>query len=144
LSKSIFYLFYFNSLVKVFRRIEKQLPHLQTIELQYASPKLLAAEKLELAVPGTYRSGKPIIKIARFVHKLQVIASKQRPRRLAINGSDGKEYQYLLKGEVVILEVNFKRLTMYRTRGPPTGREGDAGVQPSEHPTGPRSTELYA
>lgn len=83
----------------VFRRIEKQLPLLTTIDLQYASPKLLQAENLDLAVPGTYKSGKPVVKITRFVSKLSVIASKQRPRRLAIMGSDGKEYQFLLKGE---------------------------------------------
>src|SRR3546814_14352100 len=29
---------------------------------------------------------------------LQVIASKQRPRKLAIQGSDGKEHSFLLKG----------------------------------------------
>lgn len=85
----------------VFRRIEKQLPLLTTIDLQYASPKLLQAENLELAVPGTYKSGKPIVKITRFVSKLSVIASKQRPRRLAIMGSDGKEYQFLLKGKFI-------------------------------------------
>jgi FKBP12-rapamycin complex-associated protein len=85
--------------VKVFRRIEKQLPLLTTIDLQYVSPKLLQSENLELAVPGTYRSGKPVVRIARFVPKLSVIASKQRPRRLAIIGSDTKEYQFCLKGE---------------------------------------------
>ncbi|KAG8807009.1 phosphatidylinositol kinase- protein kinase tor1, partial [Serendipita sp. 400] len=82
----------------VFRRIEKQLPLLTTIDLQYVSPNLLRAEDLELAVPGTYKGGKSIVRIARFVPKLSVIASKQRPRRLAINGNDGKEYQYCLKG----------------------------------------------
>lgn len=82
----------------VFRRIEKQLPLLTTIDLQYVSPRLLSAENLELVVPGTYKSGKPMIRITRFVPKLSVIASKQRPRRLAIMGSDGKEYQFLLKG----------------------------------------------
>ena len=84
---------------QVFRRIEKQLPLLTTIDLQYVSPKLLQSENLELAIPGTYRSGKPVIRIARCVPKLSVIASKQRPRRLAIIGSDTKEYQFCLKGE---------------------------------------------
>ncbi|RKO90751.1 armadillo-type protein, partial [Blyttiomyces helicus] len=82
----------------VFRRINKQLPQLTTLELQYVSPKLLAARNLELAVPGTYRSGEPVSKIASFVPSLSVMTSKQRPRRLTIKGSDGKEYQYLLKG----------------------------------------------
>jgi hypothetical protein len=59
---------------------------------------LLHAENLELAVPGTYRSGNPVIPIAKFGPKLSVIASKQRPRRLSVIGGDGKEYQYCLKG----------------------------------------------
>jgi FKBP12-rapamycin complex-associated protein len=36
----------------VFRRINKQLPQLTTLELQYVSPKLLEAKDLQLAVPG--------------------------------------------------------------------------------------------
>lgn len=82
----------------VFRRINKQLPQLTTLELKYVSPKLLAARDLELSVPGQYRSGAPIIRIQSFIPTLNIITSKQRPRRLSIKGSDGKEYQYLLKG----------------------------------------------
>ncbi|KAI0718027.1 atypical/PIKK/FRAP protein kinase [Cerioporus squamosus] len=82
----------------VFKKIEKQLPQLTTLDLQYVSPELLKTRNLELAVPGTYQSGKPIIKISSFGSKLSVISSKQRPRRLRIGGSDGKEYQFLLKG----------------------------------------------
>jgi phosphatidylinositol kinase/protein kinase (PI-3 family) len=47
---------------------------------------------------GTYRSGDSVVKIAAFVPTLTVITSKQRPRKLVILGSDGREYQYLLKG----------------------------------------------
>ncbi|KAJ3106200.1 phosphatidylinositol kinase- protein kinase tor1 [Phlyctochytrium planicorne] len=82
----------------VFRRINKQLPQLTTLELQYVSPKLLAARDLDLAVPGTYRSGDPVIRITSFFPTLSVITSKQRPRRLTIRGSNGTEYQFLLKG----------------------------------------------
>lgn len=49
-------------------------------------------------MPGFYRAGEPIIRIAKFHTNLSVIASKQRPRRLTIIGSDGKDYSYLLKG----------------------------------------------
>lgn len=82
----------------VFRRISKQLPQLTTLELQYVSPKLLQASHLELAVPGTYKSKSSVVLIESFNSTLNVITSKQRPRKLCINGSDGKEYQYLLKG----------------------------------------------
>jgi hypothetical protein len=51
---------------------------------------------------GTYQSGKPVIKIASFAPKLTVISSKQRPRRLSLKGSDGKDYQYVLKGTCLI------------------------------------------
>lgn len=83
---------------QVFRKITKQLPQLTTLELQYVSPKILSAIDLELAVPGTYASKKPIIKIVSFSPTFIVITSKQRPRRLTIRGSDGKDYQYALKG----------------------------------------------
>ncbi|ORX52573.1 phosphatidylinositol kinase Tor2 [Piromyces finnis] len=82
----------------VFRKINKQLPQLTSLELKYVSPKLLNARDLELAVPGQYRSGEPVIRIQSFIPTLNIITSKQRPRRLSIKGSDGKEYQYLLKG----------------------------------------------
>ncbi|KAG2011794.1 atypical/PIKK/FRAP protein kinase [Coprinopsis cinerea AmutBmut pab1-1] len=82
----------------VFKKVEKQLPSLTTLDLQYVSPSLLKARHLDLAVPGTYQSGRPVITIASFATKLTVIASKQRPRRLSLKGSDGRDYQYVLKG----------------------------------------------
>ncbi|KAJ7170509.1 phosphatidylinositol 3-kinase [Mycena crocata] len=82
----------------VFKKVEKQLPQLTTLDLQYVSPRLLKARDLDLAVPGTYRSGHPVVQIQRFSPKLTVIASKQRPRRLSLTGSDGRDYQYVLKG----------------------------------------------
>ncbi|KXN92422.1 Phosphatidylinositol 3-kinase tor2 [Leucoagaricus sp. SymC.cos] len=82
----------------VFKRVEKQLPQLTTLDLQYVSPHLLKARNLELAVPGTYQSGRQVIRIQSFATKLTVIASKQRPRRLSLKGDDGRDYQYILKG----------------------------------------------
>lgn len=82
----------------VFRKISKQVSQLETLELQHVSPKLLEARDLELAVPGTYRIGENVIKIAKFEPVFQVISSKQRPRKISIKGSDGKDYQYALKG----------------------------------------------
>jgi FKBP12-rapamycin complex-associated protein len=84
----------------VFRRITKQLPATNSVQLdlQYVSPKLLSLRDLELAVPGTYQSGQPIVRITQFEQVVLVISSKQRPRRLKMKGSDGRTYQYLLKG----------------------------------------------
>ncbi|XP_056160918.1 serine/threonine-protein kinase TOR isoform X1 [Syzygium oleosum] len=82
----------------VFRRIDKQLQSLTTLDLQSVSPELLACRDLELAVPGTYRADAPVVTIASFAPQLDVITSKQRPRKLTIHGSDGEEYTFLLKG----------------------------------------------
>ncbi|GAA5903699.1 hypothetical protein JCM6882_003390 [Rhodosporidiobolus microsporus] len=83
---------------QVFRKINKNLPTLTLLELQYVSPKLLAAKDLDLAIPGTYTTGKRIVRIASFGPNLEVFTSKQRPRKLRIHGSDGVEYNFLLKG----------------------------------------------
>lgn len=82
----------------VFKKISKQLPNLTSLELQYVSPNLLKCQDLELAVPGVYHPNKPIIKIAKIGSDLQVITSKQRPRKLCIKGSNGKDFLFLLKG----------------------------------------------
>ena len=104
----------------MFKKIEKQLPQLSTLDLQYVSPDLLKARNLDLAVPGTYpifmspqrfnlnahrltgtyQSGQQIVTISHFATKLTVISSKQRPRRLVLQGSDGIDYQFVLKGIV--------------------------------------------
>ncbi|KAH8808527.1 armadillo-type protein [Xylogone sp. PMI_703] len=83
---------------QVFRRIARQLPQLNNLELAYVSPKLLHARDLDLAVPGTYQSGKPVIRILKFDTTFTVISSKQRPRKLSLTGSDGNAYSFLLKG----------------------------------------------
>jgi serine/threonine-protein kinase mTOR len=83
---------------QVFRKINRQLPSLMTLEMQYVSPKLKKVSALELAVPGTYNVHKEVIRIGKFDPTATVIQSKQRPRKINLRGSDGKNYQYLLKG----------------------------------------------
>lgn len=61
---------------------------LTSLELQYVSPKLLMCRDLELAVPGTYDPNQPIIRIQSIAPSLQVITSKQRPRKLTIMGKN--------------------------------------------------------
>ncbi|KAJ7946192.1 Serine/threonine-protein kinase TOR, partial [Quillaja saponaria] len=82
----------------VFRKIDKQLQSLTTLDLQSVSPELLECRNLELAVPGTYRADAPVVTIASFATQLVVITSKQRPRKLTIHGSDGEDHAFLLKG----------------------------------------------
>jgi FKBP12-rapamycin complex-associated protein len=64
----------------VFRRINKQLPELTMLELQYVSPQLLSARALELAVPGTYRVDHSAVRIMNVDPTVEIIKSKQRPR----------------------------------------------------------------
>jgi len=52
---------------KIFRKIERQLPLLTTLDLQFVSPQLLKAENLELAVPGT---------VVYVPHRTQLICSQ--------------------------------------------------------------------
>ncbi|KAF4041334.1 FATC domain-containing protein [Phytophthora infestans] len=82
----------------VFSKIRKQLANLSTLELGNVGPKLLSVYNLTLAVPGTYKAGAPIVRIHSFDTKVTVLTSKQRPRKVTINGSDGKAYPFLLKG----------------------------------------------
>lgn len=82
----------------VFRKIVRQLPQLLSLDLKYVSPKLKEAHDLDLAVPGTYQSGKPIIRIMSFDPISTVIQTKKRPRRMTLKGSDGNSYMYGLKG----------------------------------------------
>ncbi|XP_046866622.1 serine/threonine-protein kinase Tor-like [Drosophila willistoni] len=70
---------------------------LSSFELSHVSPKLLSCKDLELAVPGSYHPGHELIRINCVSSDLQVIKSKQRPKRLSIKGSNGKYYRYLLK-----------------------------------------------
>jgi FKBP12-rapamycin complex-associated protein len=118
---------------QVFKKIERQLPQLMNLDLQYVSPQLLRARNLELAVPGmphsstdlastynclgTYHAGHPVTRIASFTTKLTVIASKQRPRRVSLTGDDGKIYEYVLKGELFHLIWMFFGSSFYRSRG---------------------------
>lgn len=90
----------------VFRRISRQLPQLMSLDLQYVSPKLLAAHDLELAAPGTYVPGKPVIAISSFEPMFHVITSKQRPRKCTLRGSDGKRHTYVLKGHEDLRQDN--------------------------------------
>lgn len=82
----------------VFKRISIQLPELISLELKSVSLKLSEAKNMVIPVPGTYQPGQESILISEISPKLTVISSKQRPRRLTIKGSNGIDYQFLLKG----------------------------------------------
>lgn len=60
----------------IFRRISTKIKEITFYELRNVAPKLLASEDMEIAVPGTFRSNKPIVKIAKFASVLPVLPSK--------------------------------------------------------------------
>ncbi|KAH8921032.1 phosphatidylinositol 3-kinase tor2 [Atractiella rhizophila] len=86
--------------VPILQRISHENKRLQKLELDRAAPALLALQnqQIEVAVPGTYQTGKPIVSIVNFSQVLDVFNSKHRPRKLIIKGSDGHDYAFLLKG----------------------------------------------
>ncbi|CAI5438055.1 unnamed protein product [Caenorhabditis angaria] len=83
---------------QIFKRLRDQLVNLTLLDLNYVSPELVRARDLQLAVPGTYDPSSEPVGIASFSTKMTVITSKQRPRKMVIRGSNGLEYQFLLKG----------------------------------------------
>lgn len=82
----------------VFKKTKQSIANLESIQLEYVAPKLVRSRDLQLAVPGTYKAGKPVIHLSSFNPNLTILSSKQRPRKLVLNGSDGSEYVFLLKG----------------------------------------------
>ena len=67
------------------------------IHLENVSPKLLSIQETVLSLPGLYKPNKLEIYINGFCSQLPVQNSKQKPRRILIYGTDGKEHHYLLK-----------------------------------------------
>ena len=74
------------------------LENIKWVHLQNVSPKLVNTKNCQVSVPGLFKPNRALIKISGFATKLQVLASKQHPRKLCIYGSDEKEYYFLLKG----------------------------------------------
>jgi FKBP12-rapamycin complex-associated protein len=115
------YITYAEIVLQIFQRLGKQLKLLNIIELQYVSPKLMAVRDLDIAVPGTYQSGKPVVGIAFVMQTFQVITSKQRPRKCSMRGRDGKEYTFCLKGQLSVPSgVIEPKLIRIRPRGSAT------------------------
>ena len=84
--------------LNMFRKLSPQLQQMTSIELQFTSPQLYKCRDLSICVPGTYDPNKEIVEISRVAPTVQVISSKQRPRKLSVFGNNGKEYIFLLKG----------------------------------------------
>ncbi|GMH33501.1 hypothetical protein BSKO_01335 [Bryopsis sp. KO-2023] len=82
----------------VFKRINRDLHNMTVLHLSDVAPELLD-RSMNVAVPGTYAPfQEEQVCMQRIVPEIQVIKSKQRPRKLTIEGSDGNDYVFLLKG----------------------------------------------
>ena len=68
--------------LSVFRRISVKQKEVQFYEIKNVAPKLLESENLDIAVPGTFKSDRKIVKIAKFASVLPVLSSKQHPRKM--------------------------------------------------------------
>lgn len=79
-------------------RLKPQIEKLEFVYLDNVSPKLLGTKNCDISIPGLYKPSRPVVKVAYFQSKLEVLPSKTHPRKLCIYGSDSKEYDFLLKG----------------------------------------------
>lgn len=142
---NFFVLFLADIYYTVFRRINKRLPSLTKLELAQCSPALCRAKSLELGVPGSYRVDGSYVKIEKFIPSVEVITSKQRPRKITLRGSDGKDYMFLLKGHEDLRQDErvmqlFGLVNALLTRDPQT-RKHDLmiqryGISPLSHDCG--------
>ena len=99
---------------KVYKKTQASISQLNTVRLEDSSPILLnKARDMDLAVPGTYDPGQPVIKIHSIKPSVGIIKSKQRPRKLSMMGSDGKTYTFLLKGNEDLRQVGHRMLCCY-------------------------------
>ena len=83
----------------VYLKIERLLPSMNSLNLNYVSPVLEEkGRKLKLVVPGQYHPSKEYPTIERVVSSMKVLPTKQRPRRIVMLGSNGEAFKFLLKG----------------------------------------------
>lgn len=78
--------------------IKQEIEQMSSIPMRFVAPRLSELNDIPIAVPGTYKPEGELITMKKFASSLDVFPSKQRPKRLAIIGSNGGEFWYLLKG----------------------------------------------
>ena len=83
---------------KLLKSLENLSAGTKYIHLKNCSPKLKDIRNTVVVMPGTFNSQKRSVYVSSFHDILKCLSSKRKPRRMKIFGSDGKEYEYLLKG----------------------------------------------
>jgi len=81
------------------RKIKDKASGMTKLDLKKVSTKLLEVKDMELAIPGTYQPGMDLVRIHSVASEIEILKSKQKPRKIFINGSDGQRHQFLLKGK---------------------------------------------
>lgn len=83
--------------IKIYQTTKPFVNETWSIPLEDASPKLNSMIDLDIVVPGTYAYNETPVHIHGVEPVMTVMRSKQRPRRMVIDGSDGQKYTFLLK-----------------------------------------------
>ncbi|KAJ2137838.1 phosphatidylinositol kinase- protein kinase tor1, partial [Coemansia sp. RSA 637] len=79
-------------------RIKSQYPFRKHLILEGISPILHQCRDMSVAVPGSYNPDSNLTTIQLFKPDIEVHRTAQLPRQMCIQGSDGNEYTFLLKG----------------------------------------------
>jgi FKBP12-rapamycin complex-associated protein len=87
-----------NMAVSVKQRLTTFVEALQTLDLAELDPALCNTPPRHLVIPGFYAVGKAPEMIVSIGHIVKLIPSAKRPRKIRINGSNGIQRKYLLKG----------------------------------------------
>ena len=66
----------------IFRKLQKRLKEIVFYELQNVSPYLLGINNTEISVPGLYSADRRLITITGFSPVMDVLKSKQLPRKI--------------------------------------------------------------
>ncbi|EPY18889.1 FKBP12-rapamycin complex-associated protein [Strigomonas culicis] len=83
----------------VYKRIDEQIKSSIVLKMEFCSPKLFEARELVIGIPDARSADEgAVAKIYSFQNDVNVIASKQRPKRIGIITNEGKNQKYLLKG----------------------------------------------
>lgn len=89
-----------NIYLPILKKIEAQVKNIRTLDMAFYSPKLFEAHDLDFCLPDDHLAkGRPLSKISKFRPTLNVINSKQRPKRLFLTTSHGTSQKFLLKGK---------------------------------------------
>ncbi|KAK2949121.1 putative serine/threonine protein kinase [Blattamonas nauphoetae] len=82
----------------VMKRCRVDVEQMKDMQINTYAPELALRTHFSLAIPGTVMSSTEWVNIHSFKSHVAILHSKQRPRRIEIEGEDGCMYPFLLKG----------------------------------------------